>query len=168
MPATRRGFCISRPTRPRNAPVLSKTALPPESACNGASTRSAPPAARPALFHTVELHKTKLGKILVNSSGSILYEFTKDRPKKDNCVKISGCSKVWPALSSSKPTAGPGVKASLLSTITLPGGAKQVTYAGRPLYLYSEASERGETSYVGVSHFGGKWLGVNAAGGTVK
>jgi predicted lipoprotein with Yx(FWY)xxD motif len=133
-----------------------------------ASAQGGVPIARAGRAATVQLHNTSLGGILVSSSGFTLYAFSRDSRNKDTCVKVSGCSKVWPALSSSKPTAGPGVKASLLSTITLPGGTKQVTYAGRPLYLYSEATERAETSYVGVSHFGGKWLGVNAAGGTVK
>jgi predicted lipoprotein with Yx(FWY)xxD motif len=126
------------------------------------------PTAHAGRAATVQLHKTRLGKLLVNASGFTLYAFSRDPRDKNTCVKVSGCSKVWPALGSSKPTAGPGVKASLLSTITLPGGTKQVTYAGRPLYLYSESTERAETSYIGVFHFGGRWLGVNAAGGTIS
>jgi predicted lipoprotein with Yx(FWY)xxD motif len=117
----------------------------------------------------VQLRNTSLGKIVVNASGFTLYSFTKDPRNKDTCVKISGCAEVWMALStSSKPTAGPGVKASLLSTITLPGGTKQVTYASHPLYLYVPASERAETSYVGAMQFGGRWDAVNAVGKTVK
>ncbi len=127
------------------------------------------PVANATRAATVQLHNTSLGKILVDSSGFTLYEFTKDSRNKNTCVKVSGCSAVWPALSAhGSPTAGPGVKASLLSTIKLPGGARQVTYAGHPLYLYSEAGERGETSYVGVSHFGGRWLAVNAGGRAVS
>ena len=92
-----------------------------------------------------------------------------DGRNSDRCVKIRECSKTWPALSSSgRPVAGPGVKASLLSTIKLPNGARQVTYAGHPLYLYANASERAETSYVGEEQFGGIWDAVNVAGGTVK
>src|ERR1700734_2168505 len=84
------------------------------------------PSARSALFHTVELRKTKLGKILVNPAGSILYEFSSDHPKKDTCVKISECSTIWLALpATGKPSAGAGVRASLLSSITLPGGGTQ-------------------------------------------
>jgi predicted lipoprotein with Yx(FWY)xxD motif len=117
----------------------------------------------------VQLRNTSLGKILVNASGFTLYSFTKDPRNKDTCVKISGCTEVWKGLSTSaKPTAGPGVKASLVSTITLPGGTKQVTYGGHPLYLYVPASERAETSYVGAMQFGGRGYAVNAAGKTVK
>jgi predicted lipoprotein with Yx(FWY)xxD motif len=127
----------------------------------------ADPSARSALFHTVELRKTKLGKILVNPAGSILYEFSSDHPKKDTCVKISGCSAIWLALpAEGKPSAGAGVRASLLSNITLPGGGTQVTYAGHPLYIYEAAPTL--ISYVGAKQFGGKWYAVNAKGQAVK
>jgi predicted lipoprotein with Yx(FWY)xxD motif len=127
----------------------------------------ADPSARSSLFHTVELRKTKLGKILVNPAGSILYEFSSDHPKKDTCVKISGCSAIWLALpAEGKPSAGAGVRASLLSSITLPGGGTQVTYAGHPLYIYEAAPTL--ISYVGAKQFGGKWYAVNAKGQTVK
>lgn len=132
-----------------------------------ASAESSSPSAQSALFHTVELHKTKLGKILVNASGSILYEFTKDHPKKDVCMTISGCSATWvPLQVQGKPSAGAGVKASLLSTIALSGGITQVTYAGHPLYIYAAAPKL--LSYIGVKQFGGKWYAINAKGRTVK
>jgi predicted lipoprotein with Yx(FWY)xxD motif len=118
---------------------------------------------------TVELHHTSLGEILSSSSGMTLYEFTRDRGDKDSCVSVSGCSKVWPAFESSgRPTAGSGVKSSLLSTIKLPGGASQVTYAGHPLYLYRSEGGPGETDYVGADSFGGDWDAINAAGNAVK
>jgi predicted lipoprotein with Yx(FWY)xxD motif len=132
-----------------------------------ASARSAPPSAQTALFHTVELRKTKLGKILVNSAGSILYEFTKDHPKKDTCVKISGCQAIWSAMPvQGKPSAGAGVRASLLSTISLPGGERQVTYAGHPLYIYDAAPTL--ITYVGAKQFGGAWYAIDAQGHAVK
>jgi predicted lipoprotein with Yx(FWY)xxD motif len=137
------------------------------------ATVSALAGARPALpargatFHTVELRKTKLGKILVNSAGSILYEFSRDHGKQNSCVKISGCQEVWPALAvQGKPSAGSGVSASLLSTIKLSNGSTQVTYAGHPLYIY--ATEPTATSYVGVKQFGGAWYALNAKGQAVK
>ena len=126
------------------------------------------PNAHAARAGTVDLRSTSLGRILVNASGFTLYEFTRDSRNRDTCVKVRGCSAVWPALTSSRPTAGPCVRAALLSTIRLPGGARQVTYAGHPLYLYREATERAETGYVGVFHFGGSWDALNAAGATVR
>lgn len=116
----------------------------------------------------VVLRHTSIGTILTTSSGLTLYEFTRDRAREDSCVKISGCAQAWPALTSrGRPTAGAGVKASLLSSIDIAGGAKQVTYDGHALYTYVGDS-RGSTSYVGVSAFGGSWYALSASGHAVK
>jgi predicted lipoprotein with Yx(FWY)xxD motif len=133
-----------------------------------ASAHGAASGAHAARATEVVLHHTSLGSILTTSSGFTLYEFTKDRGGEDSCAKIHGCLQAWPALTSSgSPTAGPGVKASLLSSIRIAGGARQVTYAGHALYTYSEDS-RGATDYVGVTAFGGSWYALSAAGRAVK
>jgi predicted lipoprotein with Yx(FWY)xxD motif len=135
------------------------------SAATVASAQSNHPAARPSRTATVQLRHTSLGSILVSSSGRTLYEFTRDHGSKNSCAAISGCSAVWPSLKTSgHPTAGPGVKASLLSTTS----DHQVTYAGHPLYTYTADSGPGDTSYVGAKSFGGTWYAISASGGTVK
>jgi predicted lipoprotein with Yx(FWY)xxD motif len=117
----------------------------------------------------LQLRHTSLGSILVNSSGFTLYHFSKDTGTRNTCMSNRECNATWPALTSSgRPTAGPGVKASLISTIALPGGKHQVTYAGHPLYTYEPAGEPAETGYVGARQFGGTWFGVSASGGNVK
>jgi predicted lipoprotein with Yx(FWY)xxD motif len=134
-----------------------------------ASAQGARPTADASRVAKVGLRRTSVGTVLVSASGRTLYEFTRDRARSNSCVKISGCSKIWPALTTSgKPTAGPGVRASLLSTINLPGGRKQITYAGRALYLYSADSGPGETSYVGEKAFGGIWYAIDSSGRTVR
>ena len=117
---------------------------------------------------TINLMNTTKGKLL-STQGFVLYRFSHDGSgSKNTCVKISGCSKTWPALTTvNKPHTGPGVKASLLGTTRLPSGKKQVTYAGHPLYKYA-FGQKGSTSYVGVFEFGGYWYGVNANGEAVK
>jgi predicted lipoprotein with Yx(FWY)xxD motif len=130
---------------------------------------AAQPSAHASRAAKIQLRRTSLGKILVDTSGFTVFRFSKDTGKKNTCVASRECARTWPALTSSgKPTAGPGVNASLLSTIRLPNGSTQVTYAGHPLYRYALASERAETSYVGVQQFGGKWYGVSATGSNVK
>jgi predicted lipoprotein with Yx(FWY)xxD motif len=125
--------------------------------------------ARAAAAQKLQLRHTSLGSILVDSSGFTLYRFSKDTGSQNTCMANRECGATWPALTSSgRPTAGPGVKASLISTIALSGGKRQVTYAGHPLYTYEPAGERGETGYIGVHQFGGTWSGVSASGGTVK
>jgi predicted lipoprotein with Yx(FWY)xxD motif len=134
-----------------------------------ASAQAGGPAAQGARTARVGLSRTSLGRILVTSSGFTLYQFSKDPRNRDTCAKIRECSSTWPALTTSgNPVAGRGVKASLLSTIKLSGGTRQVTYAGHPLYTYAPATERGETFYVGAFQFGGTWDAVNAAGGRVR
>ncbi|HEY5195277.1 MAG TPA: hypothetical protein VIJ39_15590 [Solirubrobacteraceae bacterium] len=130
-----------------------------------ASAHSGVPTARSSSSATVQLRHTGLGSILVSSSGRTLYEFTRDHANKNICASISGCSEAWPSLrASGRPTAGSGIKASLLSTTS----GKQVTYAGHPLYTYSGDSGPGKTSYVGAKQFGGTWYAINASGGAVK
>lgn len=130
-----------------------------------ASALAAARAPRPV----VELRQTKLGKILVAANGFTIYVFTKDKRNVDNCQSTKGCASVWPAVTTSgKPTGGSGVKGSMLGTIKLKSGAKQVTYGGHPLYTFSGDSQAGETSYVNTSEYGGRWVAINASGGEVK
>lgn len=130
-------------------------------AANNATAHSATSA-------TVQLRKTAKGKILVNAKGFTLYMFAKDPKNGEACQKISGCLKVWPALINKKPTAGAGVKASKLSTIKLPNGSRQVTYAGHPLYGYVSDDAPGDTAYIGISQSGGAWWALNANGAIIK
>ncbi len=125
------------------------------------------PNARAFTIHSVTLRKTKLGKILVNSAGTTLFEFSKDPPKKDTCVTIAGCTANWiPQAETARPTAGPGVRASLLSTIKA-ASVQQLTYAGHPLYIDAGTTGPGQTSYVGTKEFGGTWDAINAKGHAV-
>ncbi|HEY3759210.1 MAG TPA: hypothetical protein VGL37_05575 [Solirubrobacteraceae bacterium] len=113
----------------------------------------------------VNLRSTHDGKILVNGSGFTLYAFTRDATKRDNCMKVSGCTAVWPPLTTTgNPVAGPGVKASLLGTIPYKGSLKQVTYAGHPLYTYKNDDGPGSTEYIDESQSGGRWPALSASG----
>ena len=47
------------------------------------------------------------------------------------------CALIWPpVLTSGRPVAGPGVDQHALGVITRPDGTRQVTYQGKPLYLF--------------------------------
>jgi predicted lipoprotein with Yx(FWY)xxD motif len=115
---------------------------------------------------TVNLHKTKLGKVLAGKSGKTLYLFMADKHGKSACY--GKCAGFWPPLMAGKPTAGTGVKAGLLSTTKRKNGAKQVTYAGHPLYYFKLDKGAGQTNGEGQDFFGGKWYGLNSAGKAVK
>jgi predicted lipoprotein with Yx(FWY)xxD motif len=116
---------------------------------------------------TVSLRKTKLGSILVNSSGHTLYLFEKDRNGRSACTGT--CASFWPPLlRHGKPTVGPGVKASLLGTTRRRNGSLQVTYNRHPLYAYSLDKAAGQTKGEGLFAFGAKWYAVSARGTAVR
>jgi predicted lipoprotein with Yx(FWY)xxD motif len=115
---------------------------------------------------TVSLRKTKLGLILVNSSGHSLYLFAKDRNGTSACN--ASCAKFWPPLlAHGKPTAGAGVKASLLGTTRRSNGSLQVTYNKHPLYTFALDKQAGQTNGEGSLAFGAHWYGVSAKGTAV-
>jgi predicted lipoprotein with Yx(FWY)xxD motif len=149
------------------APLL---ALPVAGAATGTGT---PPVAAPqpatvsAAKKTVEVRTTRLGKILVDSQGRTLYLFKKDTHGRSSC---SGeCAKFWPPLRvAGKPTAGSGVSASKLSTISRSDGKRQVTYNGHPLYTFLQDSRPGQTNGQGVTAFGATWFVLSPTGSQVS
>jgi predicted lipoprotein with Yx(FWY)xxD motif len=115
---------------------------------------------------TVSLRKTKLGMILVSSRGRTLYLFAKDRGGKSACT--SRCAQYWPPLlSRGKPTAGPGVKASLVGQTKRTDGSMQVTYNTHPLYTFALDKQAGQVNGEASSNFGARWYAVSAAGTAV-
>jgi predicted lipoprotein with Yx(FWY)xxD motif len=115
----------------------------------------------------LQLRKTSAGKILANGRGFTLYMFTKDKANKDNCD--ASCQRFWPpVMTKGKVARGPGVKKSMIGTIKLANGKKQVTYAKHPLYTYVGDSQPGETSYIGVLASGGRWYALTSAGKAIK
>ena len=110
---------------------------------------------------SVNLHMTKLGKVLAGKSGKTLYLFMADKNGKSACY--GKCAANWPPLLG-KPTAGPGVKAALLGTTKRKNGTKQVTYAGHPLYRFKLDKGAGQVKGQGQDFFGGKWYVVSSSG----
>jgi predicted lipoprotein with Yx(FWY)xxD motif len=98
----------------------------------------------------------KFGTILV--SGATLYTL---KPSKTACTAT--CLKIWPALvlpkGQTKATAGSGVSASKLGTVTRSGGVRQVTYGGKALYFFSGDSGAGQVDG-NVTDEWGKWSAV--------
>jgi predicted lipoprotein with Yx(FWY)xxD motif len=115
---------------------------------------------------TVSLRKTNLGPILVNARGHTLYLFAKDRNAKSSCN--GSCARFWPPLlARGRPTAGPGVRSSLLGRTRRSNGSLQVTYNRHPLYTYALDKQAGQTKGEGNSLFGAKWWAVSANGRAV-
>jgi predicted lipoprotein with Yx(FWY)xxD motif len=118
---------------------------------------------------TLQLRKTKIGTILVNARGFTVYAYTADGRNKNVCAAESGCPTIWPAVTSAgAPSLGRGLKSSLVRRIRVRGVGEQLTYAGHPLYTYISDSGPGQTFYVNVFEFRGRWPAINASGQEVK
>jgi len=108
----------------------------------------------------VTLADSGLGKILVDANGMTLYEFDHDTSSTVTCT--GGCAGLWPALvATGAPTAGPGLDASKLATISGPNGV-QVTYGGHPLYRFAQDHVAGDVNGQGFA--GGIWWVLGADG----
>ena len=111
----------------------------------------------------VDVARSPLGRILVDSKGLTLYDFPPDKGTTSVCY--GACAALWPPLlTKGKPTAGPGVRASLLGTTKRKDGKLEVTYNGHPLYYFVSDRKRGQTTGQGVNQFGGPWWVISPAG----
>jgi predicted lipoprotein with Yx(FWY)xxD motif len=111
----------------------------------------------------VDVAKSPLGQILVDSKGITLYDFPPDKGTTSVCY--GACAALWPPLiTHGKPVAGPGARPSLLGTTKRKDGKLQVTYGGHPLYYFVSDRKPGQTTGQGVNQFGGPWWVISPAG----
>jgi predicted lipoprotein with Yx(FWY)xxD motif len=98
----------------------------------------------------------KFGTIL--ASGRPLYTLT---PSRTACG--AKCLKIWPEFllpkGATKATAGSGVSSAMLGTVKRANGALQVTYGGKPLYLFYKDSSAGLVNG-NLTDLWGKWTVV--------
>jgi predicted lipoprotein with Yx(FWY)xxD motif len=109
----------------------------------------------------------KLGPVIVDSKGSTLYDFHKDKGTKSSCY--GECAKVWPPLlTGSEPQAAGAVSASKLGTTRRSDGTTQVTFGGHPLYTYVEDTKPGDVNGNDFSSFGAQWYALQPSGAEVE
>ena len=112
---------------------------------------------------TVDVARSRFGRILVDAHGRTLYDFPPDKGTTSVCY--GACAALWPPLTTTaKPHAGPGIHASLLGTTRRSDGALEVTYGGHPLYYYVADRKRGQFSGQGLNQFGAPWWVISPAG----
>ena len=115
---------------------------------------------------SVGVAKSKLGRILVDGRGHTLYLFGKDKRGKSSCS--GACATYWPPLlSTGKPRATMGARASLLGRTKRADGRWQVTYNRHPLYRFALDTKKGQTKGEGLDDFGGEWDAVSPAGARI-
>jgi len=80
------------------------------------------------------------------------------------CGAIPACARAWPAVLTSDSPGARGVPASGINEIVLPGGLRQVTWWGQPLYLFSN-EQAAPTANGGFTPLG-NGNNIKAFGGT--
>jgi predicted lipoprotein with Yx(FWY)xxD motif len=141
-------------------------------ACGGGATASpaaatSTPKTSSGTSATVGIANSNLGSVLVDSSGRTLYLFKADSGTKSACA--GACATAWPPLlASAKPTAGTGLTASKLGTITRSGGSRQVAYNGHPVYLYVGDKKPGDVNGEAVTAFGAAWFALTPSGSQIS
>jgi predicted lipoprotein with Yx(FWY)xxD motif len=125
---------------------------------NGGGASAARP--RAAATPSVQLRRTKLGRILTDGGGRTLYLFDEDADGRSHCH--SGCAQVWPpALVTGKVRAGAGVDPAKLTTTRRGHRERQLVYDGHPLYRLDSDTGPGQMQGEG---FGGTWWVVSPTG----
>jgi predicted lipoprotein with Yx(FWY)xxD motif len=80
------------------------------------------------------------------------------------------CLEAWPPLTveaGTEPTVNEALNPELVGTTELEDGTVQVTYAGWPLYYFSEDEEAGDLNGMGIEAFGGTWYMVSSNNGAL-
>jgi predicted lipoprotein with Yx(FWY)xxD motif len=127
------------------------------------STTTAAPAAGGQQIGTA---KGSGGTYLTGANGRALYLWVADTSGKSACS--GACAQAWPPVETKgKPTAGAGVTASDLGTISRSDGSQQVTYKGHPLYYFIADKSAGAVKGQGSNSFGAKWWLVSPAGDAI-
>jgi predicted lipoprotein with Yx(FWY)xxD motif len=135
------------------------------SATTSTATSTATSSPRPS--SVVGTKTSPLGTFLVDAKGRALYLWDADHGSKSVCS--GACAQAWPPLTTTTmPKASGAAKASLLGTTTRAGGAREVTYAGHPLYYYVGDSTPGQTTGQGSDSFGSPWWVVSPAGKAIS
>jgi predicted lipoprotein with Yx(FWY)xxD motif len=143
------------------------------SACTNAGTAVTTPfAASPRALQHGPVDEVKvvtvngLGPVLADGQGITLYMYATDRQGgPSRCYQI--CAVQWPPLllvGTSRPIAGPGIRAPLLGTAPRTDGTTQVTYNGWPLYLWPPDRVPGKATGQALTNAGGRWYVLDPDG----
>lgn len=107
----------------------------------------------------LEVAESDLGEHIVDGEGNTLYVNVLDEGE-PTCV--ADCATVWPALGTDgEPEVSDDLDADLVGSVEREDGITQVTYDGRPLYLFVSDSEPGEAGGQGLN---GTWFVLGADG----
>ncbi len=103
---------------------------------------------------SLKTETTHAGKVLASSGGLTLYYYAEDKAGSGKSVCTGTCAAAWPPLAA--PVKAPaGVRLpGPLGMITRPGGVRQLTINGYPIYTYAGDKAPGQAKGNGIE---GAW-----------
>ncbi|MFJ8308986.1 MULTISPECIES: hypothetical protein [unclassified Streptomyces] len=140
---------------PSSTPTPSATSSSSGSSAGGSS-------AQPGADTLSTAKADKVGTVVVDNKGFVLYRFDQDTAKptsKSNCYGT--CATLWPPALATGSVNVKGIDKSLVGTVTRADGSKQLTLAGWPLYRYSKDDQPHEAYGQGVA---GTWFAATPTG----
>jgi predicted lipoprotein with Yx(FWY)xxD motif len=111
---------------------------------------------------------TALGTILTTGRGFTVYVFGADQGTRSAC--FGACAAAWPPVTTTSThiTLAGGAARLLVGQTTRPGGQRQLTYAGHPLYTFAGDTSPGVANGQGSDAFGARWDVLLPAGKEVS
>ena len=150
-------LCCSR--RPAGRP--SPRSHPPASSSATAACRRCPP---PGEVTALKTATTPLGEIVTDGEGMTLYMFSNDSKDGTQSACTGECLAAWPpALVGAAAPSLTGVTGTVAS-IAAPGGGKQLTLGGWPLYYFAQDAAAGDTKGQAV---GNVWWVLDGSGSAI-
>ena len=167
--------CASAPTEipTLSIPETGSTATPPVVMTDTASTTSTVEATEPPTTGTgttainTSQSADVTGNFLVDDQGRTIYVYANDTQNSGtSACTDSECTSEWlPVVVTGTPTAGTGVDATKLGTITRDDGTMQATYNGWPLYYFSGDTAPGDMNGQGME---GLWFLISDLGDAIQ
>jgi predicted lipoprotein with Yx(FWY)xxD motif len=109
----------------------------------------------------VAMAHPKLGSVVTDQKGSVLYRFDKDSPNPPTSNCNGACARTWPPVLVNTDIRLQGISPDRVGKIKRADGSWQITLAGWPLYSYSKDAKPGDWKGQGV---GGTWFVVTKDG----
>ncbi len=118
------------------------------------ATQAAPSSSSSVSTVALKTETTRAGTVLASNHGLTLYYYSADKRGSGKSVCTGGCATAWPPLAAPvKAQAGVRLPGPL-GIITRPGGLRQVTINGLPIYLYAGDKAPGQETGNGMA---GSW-----------
>ena len=110
---------------------------------------------------TLVVASSQYGSIVTDSAGRSVYLYVDDSTDPPRSTCTGGCVADWPIVpATTRLSSGPGLSAKL-GVLVRPGGARQLTLAGNPLYYFAGDQRPGDTRGEGI---GGVWFLLEPSG----